>query len=262
MRLPVLFISHGAPLLALDPTPAHQFLTGLGRRLPKPAAILVISAHYQSSTFKLTAAAQPQTIHDFGGFPDALYRLQYPAPGQPELATRIQNQLHQAGFESQLDPNRGLDHGAWVPLLLMYPEAEIPVIQLSLLTNPDPELHYRLGACLAPLREQGVLILGSGSATHNLREVFSEAASPQTPDWVEGFQQWLESRILQQDRAALLAFQQAPHAKRNHPTTEHFLPLLVALGASTDSEPVQLLHQSYEYRVLAMDAYAWGQLDG
>lgn len=260
MRMPVLFISHGSPMLALTPTPAQQFLRQLGARLAKPQAILLISAHYQCPALQLTASPQPATLYDFGGFPPELYQLQYPAPGSPQLAGQIASLLQSAGLSVSLNERRGLDHGAWVPLSLLYPQAQIPVVQLSLLTDPSPARHLQLGHALQALRDQGVLIIGSGSATHNLREVFQPSqAYFSAPDWVENFRAWLQHQVLNQDHAALLAYLDAPDALRNHPTNEHLLPLFVALGATEDLETAQLLHHSYEYGVLAMDCYGWGQ---
>ena len=259
--LPALFVSHGSPTLAIEPSAARDFLSGLGAMLPRPNAILVISAHFNAPRPTLTAARQPETIHDFGGFPDALYRLQYPSPGAHALAGEIAGMLRDAGFEAVTEDVRGLDHGAWIPLMLAYPDADIPVLQLSISMNRSPDWHYRLGQALAPLREQGVLIVGSGGATHNLRAFFTYRPSLDTPapPWVTDFAEWLAGRIEAGDHAAVLAaVQSGPHGRDNHPGMDHILPLFVALGAG-GAGPGRRIHASTTYGILAMDAYSFGE---
>jgi 4,5-DOPA dioxygenase extradiol len=261
MTLPALFLSHGAPTLIIEPSAARTFLAGLGDLFERPKAILVISAHFNAARPTLTAAAQPDTIHDFGGFPDALYQLRYPSPGAHALAGDIANRLQSAGFDAVTDGARGLDHGAWIPLMLAYPEADIPVLQLSISMNHGPDWHYRLGQALQPLREEGVLIIGSGGATHNLRAFFTKRPSLETPPppWVTDFAEWLADRIEAGDHAAVLAaIQTAPHGHENHPTMDHILPLFVALGAGGAGHGKRL-HQSTTYGILAMDAYSFGE---
>lgn len=250
-KLPTLFVSHGSPMLALDEAnPAYGFLSQLGGRLPRPQAILVISAHWETATPRVTAAEQLDTIHDFYGFPEPLYQLRYPANGQPRLADTVSNLLQPA---AALDPVRGLDHGAWVPLRLMYPGAEIPVLQLSLQTPLGPAYHLQLGEALQPLREQGVLIIGSGGATHNLREYFRPQGNYDT---FADFSAWLHEVLSRDDRETLLDYREcAPEGARNHPTEEHFLPLFVALGAGGGR--AERLHHSFD-RSLCMDAYRFG----
>jgi 4,5-DOPA dioxygenase extradiol len=259
MTMPTLFLSHGSPMLAIEPSPAHDFLRGLGARLPRPTAVLVISAHYMQRSLAVTSSDAPDTIHDFGGFPQALYELRYAAPGAPELAQRVARLLDDAGLPTRLDERRGLDHGAWVPLSLVYPEHDIPVLQLSLAAHGAPSFHAEVGRALRPLRDDGVLIVASGTATHNLHEYFRPGRGDGgVPQWVAEFAQWLTARIEEDDRAALLDYRaQAPHAERNHPTPEHIMPLFVALGAAADGERAMRLHASYDH-VLAMDAFAWG----
>jgi 4,5-DOPA dioxygenase extradiol len=258
---PALFISHGAPSIGLDPSPARDFLAGLGGAYQRPRAILVISAHYDARRPTLTSGAQPETIHDFGGFPDELYRMTYPAPGDPVLAAEIAALLRDAGFDAGGDPARGLDHGAWVPLRLMYPDADIPVVQLSINMAETPEWHFRLGAALAPLRERGVLIIGSGSLTHNLRAVFSggfRIDSP-PPPWVTDFADWMDKRLETGDTDGVLhAVEKAPHGRDNHPTMDHILPLFVAMGAGGNT--ARRIHHSTTYGALRMDAYAFGDI--
>jgi 4,5-DOPA dioxygenase extradiol len=257
-RFPSLFVSHGAPTLAVDQNAAHAFLKGLGARIGRPRAILVVSAHWMTAVPSLSLAEHPETIHDFGGFPDFMYELKYPAPGAPSVATRAAELLRAAGHDISLHPSRGLDHGAWVPLMLMYPEADIPVVQLSIQPKLSPEDHWKMGEALRPLRDEGVLILGSGSATHNLREAFLFGADDPTPDYVLEFEQWLVDAVTGSKKTELLNYlERAPHAKRAHPTNDHFYPLLVAAGAGDDGAQGSLIHHSVTFVVLAMDAFAY-----
>jgi 4,5-DOPA dioxygenase extradiol len=257
--LPALFISHGAPTLALVDSPAHRFLRELGKTLPRPTAILVISAHWETrGALAVSVAATPETIHDFGGFPDALFAIAYPAPGAPGVARRAAALLAQQGIAVSQSPTRGLDHGAWVPLYLMYPDAGIPVAQVSIVRGASPDEHQKIGRALAPLRDEGVLIIGSGSLTHSLYAVRGEPIDVAAPDWVSSFGDWMKARLDAGDLQALLDYRsRAPHATRNHPTDEHLLPLYVAMGAAGPNARAERLHASYEYGILAMDAYAF-----
>lgn len=243
--LPSLFISHGSPMLALTPTPAHHFLRELGQSL-SPKAIVVVSAHWETLTPKVSISAWPETIHDFGGFPQALFECQYPAPGEPTLARRVAMLLDAQCVE------RGFDHGAWVPLSLMFPDADIPVVSVSLPVRWSNDELAELGKQLAVLRDEGVLVIGSGSLTHNLYEIMPQGS--QIPAWVDTFADWVNARLADNDREALLDWQRAPHARDNHPTPEHFQPLLVAMGAGSKASQ---LHHSVEHGVLAMDVYAF-----
>ena len=257
---PALFLSHGSPMLALEDGPAHRFLKELGPRLGKPRAILSVSAHWETSVPTVSLAATPETIHDFGGFPQALFDMRYPAPGAPDVAEETARYLLEAGFQAQAHPSRGLDHGTWVPLSLMYPQADVPVAQLSIQPAEGPEHHYRMGRALRPLRDKGVLIMASGSLTHNLREVFSprRRGETDTPDWVSRFGDWMAQAIEERRTDDLLNYRaHAPHAVQNHPTDEHLLPLFVALGAGAADIAGVPLHRSHSYGVLAMDAYAF-----
>ena len=258
-HLPALFISHGSPMLAIQESPAHQFLLGLGKTLPKPKAIVVASAHWESMGGPaVSVTANPDTIHDFGGFPRALFEIQYPAPGAPEAAMRATGLLQQEGFAVKTSAARGLDHGAWVPLRLMYPQADIPVAQISVLRSSTPAEHLRIGQALSTLRDEGVLVIGSGSLTHNLYEFRGHDIDAPVPGWVSEFGTWMKERLEQSDAASLLDYRdKAPHAARNHPTEEHLSPLFVAMGAAGESARAKRLHQSYEYGVLAMDIYAF-----
>jgi 4,5-DOPA dioxygenase extradiol len=267
MRLPSLFISHGSPMMALEPSAARDYLSALGGKLPRPKAILVASAHHDANgtggRATVTSSAMPETVHDFGGFPQALFDMRYPAAGDPELAARVENILSQHGVDVSADPTRGLDHGAWVPLSLIYPDADIPVVQVSIYSSASPEWHYALGAALAPLRDDGVLIIGSGSITHNLRAVFGggrENLSPTDPIVTE-FTDWVEDRVQQNAVDDLLHMvERGPHGAFHHPTMDHILPFHVAMGAGGDGQHLhgERLHHSSTYGVLGMDVYAFG----
>jgi 4,5-DOPA dioxygenase extradiol len=257
-KLPALFVSHGAPDLPIRVGAVTEFLKGLSQQLPqKPKAILVISAHWNSAQPIVSLATQPKTIYDFSGFPEALYQLRYPAPGAPELGDRVMALLHEAGFSCQAHPSRGLDHGAWTPLILAYPDADIPVTQLSIQPQAGVLHHFRLGRSLEALRSEGVLIFASGSLTHNLWAVGGEYDAPPL-DWVQVFDEWLAERIKDKDWDAVLNYRQkAPYAIENHPTDEHLLPLFVALGAGGEDAIGIQLHHSFTYGALSMAAYAF-----
>jgi 4,5-DOPA dioxygenase extradiol len=255
--LPAIFISHGAPDLPIREGAVTHFLKSLAQQFPKPQAILVVSAHWNSDLPIVSAAQEPRTIHDFSGFPQALYEMEYPAPGAPELADRVVGLLNQAGIPCATHPTRGLDHGAWTPLLLAYPAADIPVTQLSIQYDRDPLHHWKVGQALEPLRSEGVLIIGSGSATHNL-SAFSEHYAASPPPWVQQFDEWLAQTIIQGDWESLLKYRQiAPSAAENHPTDEHLLPLFVALGAGGHQAQGTQWHHSYTYGAFSMAAYAF-----
>lgn len=255
--LPSVFVSHGAPTLVTDRVPTRDFLLGLGKKLPRPRAVLCVSAHWDTEAPRLTAGATPHTMYDFYGFPDELYSMTYPAPGAQDVAARTAELLKPAGLSAGLDATRGYDHGAWVPLKLMYPEADLPLAQLSIQSHLSARHHLELGRALAPLRDEGVLILASGNATHNLRDVFSHDIAAAPAPYAEAFANWLDERILAGDEDALADYlRQGPEARRNHPTADHYLPLLVALGAGGGKG--RGLHHGWTYGVLSMAAYAWG----
>jgi 4,5-DOPA dioxygenase extradiol len=258
MTLPSLFLSHGAPTLPLTDTPAREFLSQVGGTLERPKAILVISAHWETALPMVNAVESNETIHDFGGFPSALYDLRYPAPGSPDFAARAVETLREGGFECNIEKRRGLDHGAWVPLLLMYPRADIPVLQLSVQPHLGPEHHLRVGRALAPLRDEGVLIIGSGSFTHDLSEFRGHNPYDPAPDWVNSFADWFDAALMKGRMNDLLNYRrQAPFATKNHPTEEHLLPLYAALGAAGENARAERLHASSTYGVLRMDVYAF-----
>jgi 4,5-DOPA dioxygenase extradiol len=257
---PQIFVTHGSPTLILDDCPARDFLAALGRGLARPQAVLCVSAHWETDKATVSSAPAPATIHDFGGFPQALFDMRYPAPGAPALAGRVQGLLNAAGLTCRTDPLQGLDHGAWVPLKLLFPAADVPVLQLSVSPALSARHHARLGAALAPLAEEGVLILGSGSATHNLRElVWRDIAAPPAP-FAQAFDDWLVARAEAGDLDALADFRRAPEAQRNHPTDEHYLPVLVPAGAAAarGHARAHALHRSFTYGTLAMTAFGWG----
>lgn len=257
--LPTIFVSHGSPMLALQDSPARRFLQGLGQSLPRPKAIAVVSAHWETAgSPAVSLAPQPSTIHDFGGFPQALFDMRYPAVGAPDVAERAAALFEAAGIPVGRSADRGLDHGAWVPLKLMYPDADVPVMQISLVRGASPAVHEKLGQALAQLRHEGVLVIGSGSLTHNLYEYRGQPVDAPAPRWVSEFESWMRERLEANDTAALLDYRnRAPSAKQNHPTEEHLLPLFVAMGAAGAGAKAKLLHSSFEHGVLAMDAYAF-----
>jgi 4,5-DOPA dioxygenase extradiol len=257
--LPSVFVSHGAPTLPLEESPARTFFAGLSRELGRPKAVLCVSAHWESARPALSLAEAPETIHDFSGFPQALYELRYPAPGAPQLARRAAALLEAAGQEVTLVGQRGLDHGAWVPLLLMYPEAQVPVTQLTVQSCEGSVAHLALGRALAPLREDGVLILASGGAVHNLGEW--RGGDPAVPDWAQAFDDWLAEKIEAGALDELVDYRTgAPHGALAHPSEEHILPLFVAAGAgeAATSGRGRVLHRSFAPGGLSMAAFAFG----
>ncbi|MEP7180713.1 MAG: class III extradiol ring-cleavage dioxygenase [Betaproteobacteria bacterium] len=255
-RLPTVFLSHGSPMHAKDAGAAGRAWTALARSLPRPEAVLMVSAHWDTSLPMLTGNPKPQTIHDFGGFPDELYKIRYDAPGAPEVAARAATLLKAAGLTAGIDGCRGLDHGAWVPLLSMYPEADVPVVQLSVQTQRGIGHHLHLGAAIAPLADEGVLIVGSGHATHNLRDWMTTMHRPSPLPYVPAFADWLAERLAAHDRDAVIAYrEQAPEAARAHPTEEHFVPLPVAWAAAGDNARAVRVHRGQDGAALSMDAY-------
>lgn len=256
--LPSLFISHGAPTLPLDNCPAREFLKGLGAAGPRPRAILAVSPHWDNEAPTINAVAVNNTIHDFYGFPEALYRLAYPAPGSPELAGRVRETLAAAGIKAGVDEIRGLDHGAWVPLMLMYPKADLPVVQLGVRTPLGPQHHLKLGRALMPLRDEGVLVFGTGSYTHNLRALDRGRLNGPEAPWVTAFSDWVHAALTEGRTADLISYRKlAPYAAQAHPEEDHFMPLFVALGAGGEGARAERLHRSTTFGTLRMDAYAF-----
>jgi 4,5-DOPA dioxygenase extradiol len=273
-RLPVLFVSHGSPMFALEPGTTGPALRAWGANLRQPTnppvrGVLVMSPHWMARSPRVTGAPQPETWHDFGGFPQPLYHLQYPAPGAPVLAAQVAALLNNAGIATAIDTERPFDHGAWVPLMHLLPEAQVPVVQLALLVGYSPRHLYALGQALQSLRDEGVLIVASGSMTHNLHEFFNGRPDQDSgaEAYVEAFSRWVEAALMNRDVDALMDYRtQAPAAARAHPTDEHFVTLYFALGAAGWAEPSAVPNETREvvylsrevmYRYLAMDAIAF-----
>ncbi|KFE57036.1 DODA-type extradiol aromatic ring-opening family dioxygenase [Pseudomonas syringae] len=253
---PSLFISHGSPMLALEPGESGPALARLAAEMPRPRAIVIVSAHWESTELLVNANPQPETWHDFGGFPAALFAVQYPAVGLPELSTEVVELLKAAGLPANTTTQRPFDHGVWVPLSLMYPSADIPIVQVSLPTRAGPALQTRVGQALASLREHGVLIIGSGSITHNLRELDWHAGPESVEPWAKAFRDWMIEKLASNDEAALHDYRtQAPNAVRNHPSDEHLLPLYFARGAGGE---FSVAHKGFTMGALGMDIYRFG----
>jgi 4,5-DOPA dioxygenase extradiol len=257
MTLPSLFISHGSPTFALEPGRLGPLLRRLGERLPRPRAVLVLSPHWMSRATEVQASPAPATIHDFGGFPPALYALSYPAPGAPELALEAIDLLARHGIAARATTAGGFDHGAWVPLMHLYPAADVPVLQISHPVTRDPRVPFTLGEALAPLRETGVLIIGSGSLTHNLQEV---RGGTRAATYAAEFAEWVWQTLAAGDLEGLFDYRiRAPHAERAHPTDEHFLPLYFALGAAgVERSRVARLEAGMTCGVISMDSFIFG----
>lgn len=253
--LPTIFLSHGAPVTVIEDTPARRFWVELGKEYEGVKAVLCISAHWETRRPAVGAVAQPQTIHDFSGFPAELYEIQYPAPGSPALAERAAGLLGKAGIQCDVDAARGIDHGTWVPTITMFPQAKVPVVQLSIQHHLDPALHLGLGAALEPLRHENVLVLGSGGAVHPLG--FAPLGpGVKTDDWAKAFDVWLTGALARGDAESLLHFQdRAPFPERAHPRPDHYVPLLVALGAAGPRARGTLIHHSWYWGDLGMAAY-------
>ena len=232
-HIPPVFISHGSPMFALEQGQAAEMLSALGRQLPRPKSILVASAHWDTRAPAVSTATRPDTIHDFYGFPAPLYQLRYTPPGAAETASRAAALLHAAGLPCSEEPTRGLDHGAWVPLMFMYPEADIPVAQISIQTRLGPAAAMAVGRLLAPLAEEGVLLMGSGSITHNFQELDAAAPAGYAAPWVNEFVDWMAEQIAAGDEQALLDYRRlAPHGAKAHPSEDHLVSLYFALGAA------------------------------
>jgi 4,5-DOPA dioxygenase extradiol len=243
-------------MLALEPGTSGPALARLAAELPRPKAIVLVSAHWESQQLLVSGNPQPETWHDFGGFPPELFAVQYPAPGQPELAAQVVDLLKTDGLHARIDAEHPFDHGVWVPLSLMYPQADIPVVQVSLPSRQGPALQTRVGHALASLREQGILLIGSGSITHNLRELDWHAGPGSVEPWAKAFRDWVIDKLAADDEAALHDYrQQAPYAVRSHPSDEHLLPLYFARGAGGD---FSIAHQGFTMGALGMDIYRFG----
>lgn len=260
--LPVLFVSHGSPMFAVQPGQAGPAL-GAWARAHAPAqqlkGIVLMSPHWMTRGIGVMAAPRPETWHDFGGFPPALYALEYPAPGSPGLAEQVLNLLRAADLPADTDLERPFDHGCWVPLMHLYPEASVPVVQVALPADVGPDEVYAVGQALAPLREQGILLVGSGSMTHNLHELRREDGP--TEPYVTSFCGWVHDTLMSGDLPAMMDYRnRAPHAARAHPTDEHFLTIYFALGAAlwgqADSPRPQYITRDVQFRSISMDAFS------
>lgn len=253
--LPTLFVSHGAPTMILENVPAREFLKGLGAPYRRVKAILCVSAHWQTSMPTVSAAERPETIHDFYGFPDELYRIRYPALGAPRVAGRVAELLKGAGLACGIDGERGLDHGAWVPVSLMFPNADIPVLQLSIQSHLDPAQHLAVGRALAPLKDEGILVIGSGGAVHPLGYADLREGAP-TEKWALDFDQWLAKAVTGGDTGSLVRYREiAPYPERAHPYPDHYMPILAAMGAAGEGAKGKILHDSWTLGDMGMAAF-------
>ncbi|WP_374073961.1 4,5-DOPA dioxygenase extradiol [Bdellovibrio bacteriovorus] len=255
--MPVVFVGHGSPMHAIQDNSFTQSLAQLAKEIPKPKAILTISAHWLSAGTWVTRMSEPRTIHDFGGFPQELFDVQYPAPGDPELAKHIQTLSERPKIQG--DENWGLDHGTWAVLRKMYPEADIPVLQLSIDMSEPPSFHFELGKKLRSLREQGVLILGSGNIVHNLRRADWDKTS-QGFDWAVEFDEWTKERLLQRDFKSLTEdFMKTTAGQLSVPTPDHYLPLLYVLGAANEKEELDFQFEGYDLGSISMRGLSFGK---
>jgi 4,5-DOPA dioxygenase extradiol len=260
MAFPSLFLSHGSPTLAIENSEAREFLKGYAKTLGKPRAIVIASAHFGTSRPAVDGDARPGMIYDFRGFPEELYRIVYPAPGDPVVAVKVAGLLQAADFAPAIVKDRGYDHGTWVPLSLLYPDADVPVVQLSVQPQLGAQHHFKVGRALASLRDEDILVIGSGSASHNLQEFFrgGYGADAATPEWVAKFDDWVHEKAEAGAIEDLVNYRErAPYARENHPSEEHFVPFHIALGAGGESAKGERIHSSHQNGVLTMDAYAF-----
>ena len=253
-RMPALFVGHGSPMNALADNRYTQALRQQAQRMPRPSAVLCVSAHWYTHCTSVTAMPKPKTIHDFGGFPKALFDIEYPAPGDPQLADKVQSLL--APMTVPADFSWGLDHGAWQVLVHLYQQADIPVIQLSIDATQSPHFHYDLGRRLAPLRDAGVLLLGSGNIVHNLRRMQRADDAPPF-DWASRFAAVVRTAVLARDHDSLINFgKYGEDARLSVPTPEHYLPLLYILGAQAAAEQAQVFVEGIENGSLDMMSFS------
>ena len=256
-KAPTCFISHGAPSFAIEQDELSDYLYDLGQSLKNVKAILIVSPHWQTQQLEVMTTAKPTTIHDFYGFPEALYSLQYPASGNPSLARQVIELLAQHKIDATENSSQGYDHGAWVPLIHLLPKHQLPVFQISLPTNFNPKMTFDLGKAIASLRDEGVMIIGSGGLTHNLYELQPKESKPE--HYIEEFVNWMDDKVKSRDFEQLVNYRTlAPHSKRAHPTDEHLLPLFIALGASDDNEELTIVENQIYYGILSTKSYFWG----
>jgi 4,5-DOPA dioxygenase extradiol len=255
-RMPALFVGHGSPMNTLTDNRCTQAWRRIGQALPRPLAILAVSAHWYMPQLAVTAMAEPETIHDFYGFPQALFEFEYPAPGSPALAARVRDLLQP--FEVDADMSWGIDHGSWSVLAHLFPAADIPVVQLSIDRSRPAQFHYDLGKRLAPLRDEGVLILGSGNVVHNLGMLAWDRPDAAF-DWAQRFEQAVKDRLARRDHAPLVSWDSLdPQARLAVPTPEHYLPLLYAIATQQDDEAVSFPVDGIEMGSLSMLTVALG----
>jgi 4,5-DOPA dioxygenase extradiol len=259
--MPTVFISHGGPNIVSDPSEARDYLTGLSALTGKPKAIVLMSAHFETDGPVVVTDPAPGMIYDFGGFAPELYQIVYPALGAPELAMKVAGLLQVAGLHPRIAPKRGYDHGAWTPMLLAFPKGEIPIVQVSIDPNRDAAYHHAVGAALSLLREEGVLLVGSGHITHNLRAVFGAMRGGIAPDSemakrVDAFVEWFAAQFAAGDRQAILDWRnRAPFVADNHPTDEHLMPLFFAYGAAGANAKPERAHASRQFGFFAFDSW-------
>lgn len=258
-RMPVIFVGHGSPMNVIEENRWSRGFAALGEQIPRPAAILAVSAHWFVDGTYLTGEKSPETIHDFGGFPQELYEIRYPAPGHVDLARRVRQMLGEE--RASLRTDWGLDHGTWSVLRWMYPAADVPVIQLAIDRRLDPAAHHEMGRSLAELRDEGVLILGSGNVTHNLRDAFGRMreSSPDTPDWARRFDETIEKVLDQRDTKALLGlWPGTDDGRQAHPSPDHFLPLIYAQAATDGSDEVRYPTTGFDMGSISMRNVIFG----
>lgn len=262
--IPSFFIAHGAPLLAIEDNEYTQFLSNLGCALPRPKAIVLFSAHWESGVQKVSHVDEYKTIYDFGGFPEAIYRIQYPAKGSKEISKEIEELFTKNDVSYEVDLSRGLDHGAWIVLRMLYPDADIPVISMSVNPNLSPEEQYKIGKSLSVLREKDILIIGSGGTVHNLRTVKFGGDNGPIDNWALEFDEWLAQNLKNWDVESLFNYHSLePTAKLAVPQygKEHFIPIFYAMGAADDQQNATLLHRSYRYGNLSHSVWQFGLVD-
>ncbi|NDV12598.1 DODA-type extradiol aromatic ring-opening family dioxygenase [Crenobacter caeni] len=256
MRLPTLFVSHGAPTLALEEGPDAAMLASLPATLGPVRAVLVVCAHWQAAAPVVSATPSPATLHDFYGFPAPLYQLAYPAQGSAWLAAEVEVALATAGLACGRDDRRGIDHGVWVPLMKLWPAADVPLVTLALPRGASVAELIALGAALSALPDEGVLVLGSGGYVHNLSALSVDGAAP--PAWACAFEAWLDDALLSGDRQRLSGWaEHAPFAMHAHPSSEHLAPLFVALGAAGEGAHARKLFDGWRYGALSMAAFSF-----
>ncbi|MDH3713010.1 MAG: dioxygenase [Gammaproteobacteria bacterium] len=256
-RLPTLFVSHGAPTMALAEDETTRFLQDLGEQIPQPEAVICMSAHWATGTTSVSSGGQPATMHDFSGFGARLNACEYPSPGDPALAARVCDALQGAGIDAGRDSRRGLDHGVWVPLKWMYPQANVPVVCVSVVPSGGPAHQYAVGAALREFAARGCLLLGSGGTTHNLAAVNFQQPDAPAHTLAADFEGWLTEQVTRGATQELLAYRaRAPGAVWNHPSDEHLLPLFFALGAARDPAG-ECVHRRITFEVLSLSAFRW-----